>query len=169
MKDHQRFFVCRLGAVLLLVLGTGGCLNWSLEPFTLDGLNKVYVPFFKNDTFYRRVEHDLTRRVIARIQQRPDLHFVGEKAAELILKGRIIEYRLREMAEDRQDRVTSASATITVEIEVIRTRDRKVLRKTRLHDTALYNKLENETLDTAKQESFTILSQRIVDLLEEDI
>lgn len=156
-------------AVLVTILGFGGCTGWSMKPFTLEGLNKVYVPYFKNDTFYRRVEHDLTREVISRIQQRPDIHLVDENSAQLILKGRIIDYQLRILAEDRQDRVTSASSTITVEVQVVRARDGRVLRETRLRDTARFDELANETLESAREDSYSILSQRIVDLLEEDI
>jgi len=146
-----------------------GCTGWSVEPLGLGGLNRVYVPFFKNDTFFRRVEHDLTRQVILRINERQDFFLTDENSAELILEGRIVDYNLREIAEDREDRVTSASSTITVEVKVIRAWDRKILRSEIVRDTAQYDLVLNETLESAREDSFKILSQRIVDLLEEKL
>ncbi|MHC4941909.1 MAG: LPS assembly lipoprotein LptE [Planctomycetota bacterium] len=160
------------GVVLCLLLGALGwpaCTGWSLEPYTIEGLNKVYVPYFKNDTFYRRIEHDLTRQVIARIQSRPDLFLTDENSAELVIKGRIIDYQQRVLSENRNDIVTSASATISVEIKVVRARDGKVLKSEVLRDTAQFDQVLNETLETAQREAFFVLSQRIVDLLEEEI
>jgi hypothetical protein len=143
-----------------------GCVGWSTAPLTLEGCERVYVPYFKNDTFYRRLEHDLTREVIRRIQEKPGIHLADERSADVIIEGRITEYRLSILSEDRQDVTLEGAATIDVEIKIVRASDQKVLRQATLRDAAEYHRLLNETVDTTRSESFVTLSRRIVDLLE---
>lgn len=155
------------GAYFFLPFLLNACASWSLDPLTVEGAERVYVPIFQNDTFYRRLEHDLTRQVIARIQEKPGLYFADEKSADVIIKGRIMDYQLRVLTEDRYDRVTDAAATITVEIQIVRARDDKVLKTKIMRDSESFSDLLNESLETAQAGSFFTLSRRILDLLEE--
>lgn len=158
-----------LGSLLCTLLLPLGCTGWSTKPFTVEGLSYVYVPYFTNETFYREVELDLTRQVISRIQQRPDLTLADENSAELIIKGRIISYQLHVLSEDQDDNVLSESAQIGVHIMLHRASDMAVLKDTVIYDSEVYNQLLNQTLETARSQSFVRLSQKIVALLEEDI
>ncbi|MFH1998104.1 MAG: LPS assembly lipoprotein LptE [Planctomycetota bacterium] len=154
---------------MAVLFSISGCSGWSMGPFTIEGLTRVYVPYFENETFYREVELDLTRQVISRIQQRADLDLADENSAELIIKGRIISYQLNVLSEDATDTVLSESAQIGVHIMVYRASDHKVLRDIILYDSEVYNQLLNQTLETARSQSFVRLSQKIVALLEEAI
>ena len=150
-----------------MLLQAASCTGWSTKPFTIDGLEKVHVPFFKNNTFFRRLEQDLTREVIARIHERPDLILADEKAADLIIKGTIIDYRLNVLSEDDNDRVIQAAATTVVEVQIVRASNGKVLRKAVLRDSAEYFDLFNQSLELTRSESFNTLSRKVVALLEE--
>jgi len=154
-----------LGFCFLILLAS--CTGWSTRSLTIDNAEKVYVPYFKNDTFFRRIEQDLTRQVIQRIQDKPGLYLTDEESADIIINGRIIDYRLSPLSEDPRDEVLEGSATICVKIEITRTSDNELLREELLTDTAEYNRLLNETVDTTRDESFSTLSRRIVDLLEQ--
>jgi hypothetical protein len=132
-------------------------------------MDKVYVPFFKNDTFWRRIEQELTREVIARIRQRQDLFLTDEKSAELIIQGRIINYEKLILAEDEQDRVVSAATRITVDVKVIRASNGEIMKSRVLDDATDYNQRIGETFEDAQTQTFRILARRIVALLEEDI
>jgi len=142
------------------------CTGWSTESLILGGMEKVYVPYFQNDTFYRRLEHDLTRQVIARINERPDVYLADEESAELILEGRIRKYHKSVLGEGRHDEVLEGAATVTVEINIIRAADGVVLRTEILRDTAEYFEGLGETLEMTRGESFDVLAGRIVALLE---
>lgn len=78
-----------------------------------------------------------------------------------------MDYQLRVLSEDRYDRVTDAAATITVEIQIVRARDGKVLKTKIMRDSEAFSDLLNESLETAQAGSFFTLSRRILDLLEE--
>lgn len=162
MGKTKGLICCMLG----VLLSCSACTGWSAKPLTLDGAEKVYIPFFKNDTFYRRLEQGLTREVIKRVQEKPGLYLTDEDSADVVLKGRIMDYSVFVLSEDRQDQVIEGAATIKVKIQVVRRTDNKVLREKELIDTAEYNQLFNETVDSTRDESFTTLSRRIVDLLE---
>jgi hypothetical protein len=153
-------------AAWLLFASLPGCTGWSTDPLILGGSEKVYVPYFKNDTFYRRLEHDLTQEVIHRIHERPDLFLTDEKSADLILKGTVTNFRSIVRSEDRQDRAVESSTVVTVQVQVVRASDGKVLREESLTDAAQYNVDSGETLDTARDEVFNTLSRKIVALLE---
>jgi hypothetical protein len=153
--------------MILGLLQSNACVGWRTGPLVLEGLERVYVPYFENDTYFRRLEHDLTHEVISRINERSDLFLTDEKSADLILKGRIIDYRLTVLSEDPQDRVLESAATVTVEVKVVRASDGSVLREAVLRDSAEFNREFNESLETARVESFSVLSRKIVSLMEE--
>jgi len=155
-----------LGVSTLL---SSACIHWSVDPFTLEGMNKVYVPYFKNDTFFRNVEQDLTRRVILRIQQRPDLFLTEEKSAEMIIEGRIIDYQKIVLAEDALDLVTAAAVRISVNVDVLRASDGEVLKSRVLTSTTDYNQRLGEVPEIAEGKNLDILARRIVALLEKEI
>lgn len=129
-------------------------------------MEKIYVPFFQNDTYYRGLEEKLTRAVINRINERTDLFLVDKSSAEMILEGRIIKYEQRVLSEDQRNRILESSATTTVAVQLIRASDRKVIKESVLVDTAEFYEALGEDLETSQLESFRILSAKIVSLVE---
>jgi len=154
-------------ALAVLCLCLPACTGWSTRPLVMDGLNRIYVPYFKNNTYFRRLEQNLTRAVIHRINERPDLVLVDEKSADLIIKGSIIDYRLSVLSEDENDRVIEGRATTVVHVDIVRAADGKVLRSAELRDAAEYNEKLGQGPEESRSQSFDVLSRKIVALLEE--
>jgi hypothetical protein len=142
------------------------CSGWSTGSLVMEGMEKIYVPFFQNDTYYRGLEEQLTRAVINRINERTDLFLVDKNSAEMILEGRIIKYEQRVLSEDQRNRILESSATTTVAVQLIRASDRKVIKESVLADTAEFYEALGEDLETSQLESFRVLSAKIVSIVE---
>lgn len=151
----------------LLALLAAGCTGWSTRPFTLEGLHRVYVPYFKNVTFFRRLEQGLTRAVVDRINERPDLVLVDEKSADLIVRGSIIDYRLSVLSEDEQDNVIEGRAITVVHVDIVRAADGAILRSAELRDAAEFSRALGQGPEQSRADSFNVLSRKIVALMEE--
>lgn len=87
-----------IGAVLLLslsCLGLAGCSTESMKGYTVFGYNvgncartdikTVRVPIFRNTTFFRDIEYDLTQAVIKRIEGTTPYKVVNENADAQLL------------------------------------------------------------------------------------
>jgi hypothetical protein len=133
-----------------------------------EGMQKIYVPYFQNDTYYRGLEANLTRQVIDRIQERTDLHLVDRQSAEMILEGRIVGYEQNVLSEDVDNRILESSATMTVNVRLIRASDGTLIKEDVFRDTAEFYPDRNESIETAQRESFKLLSHRILNVVEKD-
>jgi len=129
-------------------------------------MERIYVPYFQNDTYYRGLEEKLTDAVIARINERSDLYLVDRDCAEMILEGRITDYKQRVLSQDRQNRVLESSALTTVSVKLVRARDGKVIGRATFSDRAEFFPGKGESLETSQQESFRVLAYRIVSIVE---
>jgi len=129
-------------------------------------MERIYVPFFQNDTYYRGLEEHLTREVIARINERTDLHLVDRNAAEMILEGRVTKYDQRVLSQDTGNRVLESSATVTVLVRLIRASDGSVIDEQTFKDRAEVFTGLQETLETSQRESFKLISHKILSIVE---
>jgi len=142
------------------------CSGWSVKPLVVDGMERIFVPYFQNDTFYRGLEERLTLEVLARVHERADLRLVDRGAADLILEGRVVDFEQRVLSENTDNRTLESSAIVTVQVKVVRVSDGQVMRQETLTDRAEFFRGLGETLETAEDESFKTLSHRIVSLVE---
>jgi len=152
-----------LALVALCAISLTGCTGWTTRSLVLEGMERIYVPFFQNDTYYRGLEEHLTQEVIARINERTDLHLVDRKSAEMILEGRVTRYDQRVLSQDTGNRVLESSATVTVEVRLIRASDGSVIDEQIFKDRAEFFTGLQETLETSQQESFKLISHKIVE------
>lgn len=129
-------------------------------------MERIYVPFFQNDTYYRGLEEHLTQEVIDRINERTDLHLVDKNSAEMILEGRVTKYDQRVLSQDTGNRVLESSATVTVQVRLIRASDGSVIDEKTFKDRAEFFTGLQETLETSQQESFKIISHKILSIVE---
>lgn len=157
-----------LSGLLLAALAflAAGCAGWSAGSLVRDGMERIYVPFFRNDTYYRGLEEHLTREVIARIDERTDLHLVDRQSAEMILEGRVTKYDKRVLSQDTQNRILESSATVTVQVRLIRAADGSVIDEKTYKDRAEFFTDLDETLETSQRESFKIISHKILSIVE---
>jgi len=151
---------------LIPLLAAGGCAGWSTDSLVQDGMERIYVPYFQNDTFYRDLEVNLTHEVIARIRERNDLILADKDTAEMILEGRIVGFRKLVVSEDLNNNTTETATVMAVHVQLIRRSDGKTVNQALLTDEAEYFSPLGETQETAERDSFRRLSHRILSIVE---
>ncbi len=108
-----------LAAALLAGLAWGCASDprrgYSFESTYAAGVRTVCVPIFKNDTFARGVEFELTDAIVKEIQRTTPWRIVGPEHADATLSGAITESRLRTLTTDR---VTGYSQEVAVILTV---------------------------------------------------
>jgi hypothetical protein len=71
----------------LLLAGCGGYKIGPVQPKFMEGIHKIAVPTFRNDTLEPRIEVALATAVINQFQQDGTYQIVDEKNADAILEG----------------------------------------------------------------------------------
>jgi len=122
------------GACLLLLL-LAGC-GYTLADDTLklpDGVSKIYIEMFQNRTLEPYLENALTTHVTRRMQLLPDVELVeNRQGADAIITGRIVGYGVDSLAFDSQNQVVQYRATMTVDVELRRQDDGRMLWRDKL-------------------------------------
>ncbi len=80
-------FALVLPLVALLFTGCAGYKIGPIQPKFMDGIHKIAIPSFKNDTLEPRVEVALANALIKQFQQDGTYQIVDEKDADAIVKG----------------------------------------------------------------------------------
>jgi len=109
-----------LDLCLLFLAFSSGC-GYSLGYRSPAQVKTVAVPIFTNTTFplRRDVEFELTSAFRQELQARSGLVLVDERSApDLVVRGRITEFREWVVAEGGDDRKTESSVVATVVLEV---------------------------------------------------
>jgi hypothetical protein len=102
------------------LMAGSGC-GYHLGYQTPPGVRTVSVPIFQNDTFplRRDVEYDLTSAFRQEIQARTSLRVIDESASpDLVVRGRILEFRERVVAEGPLDEVIESNLVALVELQI---------------------------------------------------
>lgn len=160
-----QFSIRTIGLLIPLFLA-GGCAGWSTDSLVAEGMERIYVPYFQNDTFYRDLEQNLTHEVIARVRERNDLILADEASAEMVLKGRIVGFRKMIVSEDLNNNITETATVMAVKVELVRLSDGEIINQALLTDEAEFFSPLGETLETAERDSFRRLSHRILSVVE---
>ncbi len=152
-------------SVIPVFLLLAGCSGWTAGSLVVHEMERISVPYFQNDTFYRGLEEDLTNEVMARVLERPDLILVERDSAEMVLEGRIIGYEQSILAEDLNNDLVESSAMVTVLVRLTRASDGSLLKESILSDQAEFFLARGETIESAQRESFEMLSHKIVSVV----
>lgn len=121
----------RISIVLIAVLSLAGCTAESMRDFNLFGyqfgsrargdIKTVRVPIFRNTTFFRDVEYELTQAVIKRIEDTTPYKVVnGQADAELL--GTIKVGSSHVMIQNELNEARQRDFTLIVEVSFIDTR-----------------------------------------------
>ena len=154
-------------AVAGLAAAVAGC-GYSAGPLTRRIDQRVYVPIFVNQTYYRDIEIDLTRQVEKELASRPGISIAPQERADIVLAGTIVDYEQKVLSEDKDNVVRESSIVTRVRIDVKDARTGAVRRSYVLSDRGAFMADRGETLTSATLESFAELSRHIVDGLEDD-
>ena len=128
-----------LGLLLLGLIPTlPGC-AYQVGSLTRPGFERVSLPMFGNETFFRDLEVQLTQQVARELSSRPGISIVPSERADIVVVGTILEFRQGVISEDDSDRIRESSAWTRVRIEIrdARRPDRR-LKTYEAADRALY-------------------------------
>jgi hypothetical protein len=114
---------CALAAGLALVLSScesGGhftLFGYTTRPNYDPNIHTVYVPMFKNLTFYRGLEFQLTAAVVREIEAKTPFKVVSNcDTADTELLGTIISYNKNVLVVNQNNEVREAETTLGVEV-----------------------------------------------------
>lgn len=134
MRGIKALTTCLFGLVFLSVSGctsdpTHGYSALSVFP---DGITSVSVPIFKNETFVRGVEFDLTDALIKEIESRSPYKVMAEARADTVLIGEIRNIELDQLSKSPLTGLSEeviVSVTIDFEWKDLRTGRPIIVRK----------------------------------------
>ncbi|NCO52141.1 MAG: hypothetical protein GW875_08585 [Deltaproteobacteria bacterium] len=155
-----------LSLLLLFSLLLGGC-GYQLSPGQLPaGIKRLYLPLAENTTREPKLENILAApltNVLAR-QRNVQLLTDADAAADAVLQGQILSYRVQPAAYDANDRISEYLLTITLEFRLYRQPEGRLLWQERFARGETYlappNKNQQEEL---RQQAQVVLLQKVAD------
>jgi hypothetical protein len=149
-------------AVLALLLPACG---YRAGPLVPEGVRTVALVTFDNDTFRREIEVELSRAVAEEIHARTDLRVVAEpEGADLVVRGRILSFDERVLADRGADRITESSVVVVLRV-ILEDRVAGTRRSLTLRSQEPYSTYQGQRLASARAEAFENLAERIVHAL----
>lgn len=113
-------FVVAAGALFLPGCDWDGqftVLGYTTAPQYDRSIHTVYVPIFKNLTFWKRMEFELTRQVIREIETKTPYKVVSDRSkADTELLGTIISYNKNVINRNQLNEIREAETTLAVEV-----------------------------------------------------
>lgn len=134
MRGIKALTTCLFGLVFLSVSGctSDPTLGYSALSVFPDGITSVSVPIFKNETFVRGVEFDLTDALIKEIESRSPYKVMAEARADTVLIGEIRNIELDQLSKSPLTGLSEeviVSVTIDFEWKDLRTGRPIIVRK----------------------------------------
>ncbi len=152
-------------SIALALAGCGYTLGFKAPP----GVRTIAVPVFYNATFplRREVEFDLTSAFRQEIQARTSLRIVDSAAnPDLIVRGRIVDFRERVVAETRRDVKTESNIVSTVDLE-IENYVAGTMHKQRVTDVQPFSIEAGETFDVGRQRAIRNIAEKLLVAIED--
>jgi len=113
-------FAVALGALMLPACQSDGnlcILGYTTAPNYNTCVHTVYVPIFKNTTFYRGLEFELTQAVVREIEAKTPYKVISDRArADTELSGTIISYNKALLNITPDNEVREAQTTMGVQV-----------------------------------------------------
>jgi outer membrane lipopolysaccharide assembly protein LptE/RlpB len=115
--------------VLILILLTGCGYRLAGESLTLPAdVSILNVEMFENRTMEPYLENIMTKQVTRRLLLIPELKLIeNQEKADAVISGKIVSYSVASSAYDRQNQVTQYRVTMSVEANLRRLSDGKIL------------------------------------------
>jgi len=155
----------RIALLLALVPACG----YTAGPVASGEGVRLAVPVFLNQTFRRELDRDLTRFVREELLARTRYSLVEPGAADLVLRGRILDVSEDVLAQRSKGRIRETSVSFTVSIEI---EDRRAGappgERVRLVERRAYAPEKGESIRTAEVAAMRRLAERIVYSLSPD-
>jgi hypothetical protein len=119
---HTRTLLGLAGAAVLAVSSCGWdghftLLGYTTRPNYDANIHTVYVPVFKNQTFYRGLEFELTEAVVREIQAKTPFRVVSNPdCADTELTGTIVNYTKNILNRNQLNEVREAETVLSVQV-----------------------------------------------------
>jgi len=152
-------------AGLLTLSACGYSLDYRLPP----GVSTIAVPLFVNDTFplRREIEFELTALFRQELQSRARVRIVDSAAnPDLVVRGRIREFREWVVAETRTDQKSESSVVANVELE-IENYTNDTVRAERVYASEPFSIQSGETFQDAQRRALRNVAEKLVIALED--
>ncbi len=159
------FFIIFL--VLMLLPGCG--YRFSGAPIELPGgLHALHVELFENRTREPYLDSIVTGSIINRLVRLHDIELVEKKqAAEAVLSGEVVQYRLNATAYDRHDAIEAYRVTVKVKANLTRPSDGKLLWQ---GESVRFDDFVSSGADITAEEGLERATlERIADRIAEDL
>jgi len=154
-----------LFVVIMAQLGLQGC-GYSTKSLLPEGVDRLAVDVFSNDTFYREIEFSLTRELSAEIRHRSRVRLTRRNTADAVLQGRILRVHRPTVVENPADFVSEQAVIVTAEVTLKDLTTGKALDRFTLSNRAEFVVERGESLQSAFAESLKDLAEDIVNRLQ---
>jgi hypothetical protein len=166
MASRARVRLQGICPLLILSQLCGACgyqLGYRVPP----DVYTIAVPIFENSTFpaRREIEFELTALVRKEFQHRSPLRLVESDQADLVLRGRIVEFKEYLVAEGRQDRKEESSLTAVVDL-ILEDRRNQTTTPHRVTAQEPFSVELGESFRSGQQRALANLAERIVSQVE---
>ena len=126
-----------LGALAVLVIG--GCAYTPSPALLPSHLKTIAIPVFRNETTEYNLEQEITQAVIDRFVTDNHLRVVGEREANAVLRGSIVEYKNAIFGFATGNEATEYRVTIAVSVLLKdQVKNRELWSESRLIKTSNY-------------------------------
>jgi hypothetical protein len=159
----------------ILVCVAGGC-GYAVGPTHDLAITSIEVPTFKNSTFRRGIEQQLTEGVQKEIQTRTAMRLVRGPGAQTRLTGRIVSIGKQVLGETAFDDPRELQLGMVIEVQWEDLRSGEILRQRSIpldaETVALFTQSEfapevGHSLATAIQSNVKQTARQIVDMMDE--
>jgi hypothetical protein len=157
-----------IAAALALVAGCSSdpSKGYSFSSSYTESIRTVHVPMFKNPTYHRGLEQELTDAIIKEIQLSTPWKVADESVAETSLSGTITEVSMRRLSANRDSGMSQELAvSMTVDFDWVDVRTGKSLASRRsfsASETFVPTKPVGERLEVGEHATIQQLARDIV-------
>lgn len=156
----------RAGSLILLLL----LCDCGYHAGTISGGEgrSIAVPVFRNETFRRNLERDLTRAVRREIQDRTGFTLVRERSnPDLVLEGDLVNVTESVLSEHTRARIRVSSVTLNARITVTdAATGKKLVNNRNIVVRKTFAPAVGESLRTAENEAMRQMAEKVVYTLE---
>lgn len=150
--------------LLCVVIGCG----YSSRSILKQNVSNIYLPIFDNLTFRRGLEYGLSKAIKDEIMFKTQLRIVDKEYSDSILIGEIADYKENVMIVDANDNIVESRIFILVNFtwKDLRT-GRTIVEKKGVTTPVEFIVERGETIETAQNEAFVDIAEKIVDMMGE--
>ncbi len=153
----------------LSIIFLSGC-SYKLIPISSVS-SKIAIPIFSNQTFKYGLEETLTNSVINEFISDGRFQVVGEKEADVILRGEIVQY-LKETPSKVTTTLEENRIRIEVLVSLVSKKEEKTLKERKIEEVFAYSSSEVggiQTEDEAVEEACQEIAEKLIDAVTWDL